>query len=92
MWLMVDSAPESAPHVWHYSTLGQKHNPTLLTLWVLIYFHINPLLQYLTSKVSNITPSGNRQIHVSAGISEAKQGNIVLFVDVMWFHAVTPVA
>lgn len=32
-----------------------KHNPTLLS-WILIYFHINPLLRYLTCMVSSVTP------------------------------------
>lgn len=32
-----------------------KHSPTLLS-WVLIYFHINPLLRCLTCKVTNVTP------------------------------------
>lgn len=53
--LMADSSPESAPHLRDCSTLGEKHDPTLLTLWVLIYFHIKPLPRYLTGKVSNIT-------------------------------------
>lgn len=57
--LKVDGSPERTPHTVNtaapYSERCEKNcNPSLLS-WVLIYFHINPSVQYLTRKVSNIT-------------------------------------